>query len=405
MQFTVIFSFAIVAVLQAAGDVVSAKTKGKVPSIFVACVLFLIGFWTVLPLRITTPAGASVSLTEMAGISGSLFSILLAILVTNMGTLMSIKELLAQWKTIIIGVVSVIASVAIVYWLGMLLFEVQHGVVIAPALVGGLAAVNIMIQASNQVGRPDLATIALLIFSLQGLIGYPLMNFFLRKQAKRVLAAYKAGTVKLADASAASNMPPPPWKIIPDAPAKYQTPMILLGKLAFVTWLADFASRSMGGAVNTLVLCLIFGIAATELGFLEKKLMTKAETMGLLMVLLMGFVFGGLATATPEILLSVFAPLVVLFTLGTAVLVLIGIIVGKFFFKETWCMSGAIVLNCLCGFPPNYVLTNETSKNMSSNQQEYEILMQEMLPKVLVGGFATVTIISVIIADVFTRLI
>jgi hypothetical protein len=119
----------------------------------------------------------------------------------------------------------------------------------------------------------------------------------------------------------------------------------------------------------------------------------------------MGFVFGGLATATPDVLLGVFAPLTVLFGLGTAALVAVGIGVGKLFFKESWAMSGAIVLNCLCGFPPNYVLTNEASKSMSSNQQEYEVLMQEMLPKVLVGGFATVTVTSVIIADIFTRFI
>jgi len=402
MQVTVILAFAIVALLQAAGEIFSAKTKGKVPSIFVSCILFLIGFWTVIPTQVTTPAGAVVSLTEMAGISGSLFSLLLALLVTNMGTLMSIHELFAQWKTIVIGVAAVIAGVAMVYILGILLFEVGYGVVVAPSLVGGLAAVNLMMQASNAVGRSELATIAILIFSLQGIVGYPLMNFFLRKQAKAILEDYKAGKVILKDVSAAANATPPPWKIFPDSPAKYQTPIILLGKLALVTFLAETVSKLTGGAVNTLVVCLLLGIAASELGFLEKKLLTKADTMGLLMVLLMGFVFGGLATATPEILMSVFAPLVTLFFLGTAALVAVGIIIGKIF-KESWAMSGAIVLNCLCGFPPNFVLTNETSKSMSTNQQEYEVLMQEMLPKVLVGGFATVTVTSVIIADVFTR--
>jgi hypothetical protein len=341
----------------------------------------------------------------MAGISGSLFSMSLAILVTNMGTLMSVRELIAQWKTIVIGVIACIVAVVVVYGLGTALFEKDHGVVVAPVLVGGLAAVNIMMTASNAIGRSDLATIAILIFSLQGLVGYPLMNFFLRRQAKNVLADFNAGKVKLLAAGTQANVPPPKWKIIPDLPAKYQTPMVLIGKLAFVTFLAECASKATGGAVNTLVFCLILGILATEIGFLEKKLLSKAETMGLLMIILMGFVFGGLATATPKVILSVFAPLTVLFFLGTAVLVLVGVVIGKLCFKETWAMSGAIVINCLCGFPPNFVLTVEASKNMSSNQQEYDILMQEMLPKVLVGGFATVTVTSVIIADIFTRFI
>ncbi|MCL1993237.1 MAG: hypothetical protein FWG66_09850 [Spirochaetes bacterium] len=404
MQMTFILAFAIIVCLQGLGDVVSAKTKGKVPSIFVACVLFLAGFWTIIPTQIAGPSGATVTLTQMAGISGSLFSVMLALLVTNMGTLMSVKELFAQWKTIVIGVVAVIAAVAAVYWLGAFLFEPIHGIVVAPSLVGGLAAVNMMMQASGEAGRPDLATIAILIFSMQGLVGYPLMNFFLRRQAKNVLDDYKAGKIALKGA-AAGDATVPPWKIIPDTPSKYQTPIVLISKLVLVTFIADSVSTLTGGAVNTLVLCLVFGITATELGFLEKKLLAKAETMGIMMIVLMGFVFGGLANATPSVLMEVFAPLVTLFFLGTGMLVFVGIAIGKMFFKETWAMSGAIVLNCLCGFPPNFVLTNETSKNMSANDSEYEILMQEMLPKVLVGGFATVTVTSVIIADIFTRFI
>ena len=43
MIYTTVFAFAIIAVLQAFGDVVSAKTNGKLPSIFVTAILFLIG--------------------------------------------------------------------------------------------------------------------------------------------------------------------------------------------------------------------------------------------------------------------------------------------------------------------------------------------------------------------------
>lgn len=404
MQMTVILAFLIIVVLQGLGDIISAKTNGKIPSIFISCVLFLIGFWTIIPTQIERAEGVFVSLTEMAGISGVLFNLLLALLVTNMGTLMSIKELFQQWKTLVIGAAGIVGALAIAYFIGGLLFDIDYSIVIMPGLLGGLAAVNIMREAALNVGRDNLAVLALLVFSLQGMIGYPLMNWALRRQAGSVLKDYKAGKIKLVDPASVSTEEKSPFKFIPDFPAKYQTAPVLIGKLAIVAWLAEYVSGLTNGNVHLLVLCLVFGIIATEIGFLEKKLLVKAETMGLLMVLLMGFVFGGLATATPELIGQFFLPLFTIFAIGTGALVLVGIIVGKFF-KESAAMSAAIVLNCLCGFPPNYVLTVAASKSMSENDEEYGILMQEMLPKVLVGGFATVTVLSVFVANFFAGLL
>jgi len=64
-------------------------------------------------------------------------------------------------------------------------------------------------------------------------------------------------------------------------------------------------------------------------------------------------------------------------------------------------MSFAIALTALYGFPPNYILTEEASKALASTTEERDFLMDEMLPKMLVGGFTTVTIVSVIIAGIF----
>ncbi|MFY9603301.1 MAG: hypothetical protein WAR00_01410, partial [bacterium] len=58
-------------------------------------------------------------------------------------------------------------------------------------------------------------------------------------------------------------------------------------------------------------------------------------------------------------------------------------------------------LTALYGFPPNYILTMEAIKAVVENQEEREFLTNEMLPKMLVGGFTTVTIVSVILAGIF----
>lgn len=404
MIYTTVFAFAVIVVLQAFGDVVSAKTNGKLPSIFVSAVLFLIGFWTVIPTEIIKNVGGenvTTTLLALSGISGPLFGLLLTLLVTNMGSLMSIKELVQQWKTIIIGLSGIIGVMIFAYFISGLMFGREYGLVVAPPLAGGLAAMDIMVTAANEIGRTDLAIISALVFALQGLIGYPIMTFALRKQSSFVLKEYNAGKIRLKKVDKATETLSK-FKFIPDFPAKYQTSAIMIAKVAVVSVLAEVASRATGGVVHTYVMCLILGILASEIGFLEKKILSKSETMGLLMVLLMGFVFGGLASATPAKLMEVALPLAGTMVIGIAGMLVFGIIVGKLF-GETWMMSVAIVINCLCGFPPNYILTEEASRSTSSNEDEYNILMQEMLPKVLVGGFATVTVSSVLVANFFSK--
>ena len=65
----------------------------------------------------------------------------------------------------------------------------------------------------------------------------------------------------------------------------------------------------------------------------------------------------------------------------------------------------ALSLTALYGFPPNYVLTDEASKALAENREEYDFLMGQMLPKMLVGGFITVTITSVILAGIFINML
>jgi len=66
-------------------------------------------------------------------------------------------------------------------------------------------------------------------------------------------------------------------------------------------------------------------------------------------------------------------------------------------------MAFAVALTALYGFPPNYILTEEGAKAIAENQEEKDFLMDQMLPQMLVGGFTTVTITSVIIAGIFVN--
>ena len=85
------FAFVICAVVYIIGEVLSALTKAWIPSVFITAVLFLLGYWTILPHDVVSDAYLS-----FGGTLGIYFCIV------HVGTLLSIKQLLAQWKTIVV---------------------------------------------------------------------------------------------------------------------------------------------------------------------------------------------------------------------------------------------------------------------------------------------------------------
>ena len=68
-------------------------------------------------------------------------------------------------------------------------------------------------------------------------------------------------------------------------------------------------------------------------------------------------------------------------------------------------LSFATGLTALYGFPPNAIITESTCEALSETPEEKEYLMGQMFAPMIVGGFVTVTITSVIIAGVFANLL
>lgn len=81
----------IIMVVYAAGDMVATKTKAIISMLFVASVVFAIGFWNGLPGTIF----ADSQLQTFA-------SVTVGLLLVHMGTTIKVKELLAEWKTVVL---------------------------------------------------------------------------------------------------------------------------------------------------------------------------------------------------------------------------------------------------------------------------------------------------------------
>jgi uncharacterized membrane protein YeaQ/YmgE (transglycosylase-associated protein family) len=394
MNLSVIAAFTIILVVLAVGEFISTKTKAFIPSVFVSAVLFLIGFWTFMPK----------DLIARGSFETPIVTISMYLLLVHMGTLMSLRELLAQWRSVIISIGGIVGICLMTMTIGRLLFGMQTAVVATPPLTGGVVASILMAKGATDKGLPALAVLATCMYVMQGFVGYPISAFCLKKEAKRVLGVYKNGDkkVKLEKSATSTQVNVQKKKLIPPLPEKYQTPYVILLKLGFVGFLASKISPIVH--VNQFVICLILGVIFCEIGFLEEKALNKANAFGFLMTVLMGYIFANLSQATPAMLKQILVPLFGIIILGVIGMFIASLVLGKLlgFSKE---MAFASTLTALYGFPADYILTNEAIKSVCKSDDEVEYVTEDMLPKMLVSGFATVTIASVIIAGIFVKLL
>lgn len=390
----VIAAFSFVLIALALGDVISTRTKAFVPSTFVTAALFILGFWTFFPQDIVDISSLGMPAAQLA----------MYLLITHMGTMMSVKELAQQWRTIIIALGGIIGVMVGVMTIGLLIFGKETAIIAGPPLTGGLVASIMMSEAATELGLTDLSVLAILVYVVQGFAGYPLTAIMLKKEGTRLLKGYRNGEfikTKTEDTAVETSSK---FRIIPPISEKYNTTYVILTRLGLVAWAAVSFATITNDVVSKYVICLIFGVIAAELGVVDRKPLNLSGSFGWLMTLLMAFIFSGLSNATPELVAKMAIPLISIIVIGVFGMFIVVFVLSKVL-KASFPMSFAISLTALYGFPPNYILTDEATKALAETPEEKQFLMDEMLPPMLVGGFTTVTIGSVIIAGIFIKLL
>ena len=388
---SLLMAFSIVLIVLSLGDIVSTKTKAFIPSVFVAALLFLFGFWTFFPADIVALAGFQTPIVYLS----------MYLLITHMGTMLSVRELAGQWRTIAIAIAGVVGVIVMTMTAGSALFGFKTAVVATPPLTGGIVAAIVMSEAATKLGLDNLAILAIITYVMQGFIGYPLTAMMLKKEGSRLITGFRNGEITYTKKEVKEDKPARK-KLFPALPKSYQTTYIVLAKLGLTAWAAISFAALIKPVIDMspFVMCLFFGVIAQELGFVEQRPLNLSGSFGFLITVLMAFVFAGLARATPSMLAEIALPLIGIIILGVSGMAVLSILLGKRlgYTKE---MSFAVALTSLYGFPPNYILTEEATKALAQTDEEQDFLMSEMLPKMLVGGFTTVTIVSVIIAGIF----
>ena len=387
------FALSVLVLFLFIGDVVAIRTKAWVPSIFISAVLFLIGYWTFFPENIV----------ELSGIPPAVAVMLIYLLITNMGTLLSVQELINQWKTILIALAGILGIIAALFAIGTFLFGSETIIVAIPPLVGGLVSALIMSEGAAAAGLPSLAVFAIVIYVMQGFAGYPLTSVMLKKEGKRLLEQFRNGEIEEKHVEGGNiDSKVDELKLFKWMPEKYNTEFFKFFRLAFVGYLAYQVSVWIAPVVeiHAFVLCLLFGVLATSVGFLEKHPLKKANGFGFAILGLMLFILDGLKKATPDMMVELIWPLVGCIVIGVAGMYVFSLIMGKVL-KVSKEMAFAVSLTALYGFPADYIITNEVINSLTTDEKEREVLTSHMLPPMLVAGFITVTIVSVVLAGIF----
>ncbi len=399
-------AFFICAAAYIIGEVVSTLTKAWVPSVFVTAIIMLVGYWTFVPTNVVTDA----TLLPFGSTLG------LYLIITHMGTVISIKQLLEQWKTIVACLVGLAGMTVFALLLCPLVMDRTYVISGLPPLTGGIVAATTMMDAAQAKGLKEAAIFAITMYCVQGFAGYPLTAVCLQLEGKKLLKQFKPNAQNNASADGGAidtvngnlvGSDEKTKKLLPEMSPKWNTTVMMLAKLGLVAFCATVLgsiSFPVIGKISGAIWALLLGIIFTTIGFLDENSLNKSNSYGIVMFALMMYIFDGLKDCTPEMLMNMIVPMLILIVIGVAGMAIFCFIIAKVL-KRSFCMCFATALTALYGFPPNAVITENTCTALAKTPEEKAYLMDHMFPPMIVGGFTTVTITSVLIAGAFATML
>lgn len=378
--------------LFAIGDILGVLTKAKLSSVFVALMLFMVGFLTgVFPPDIIQRAG----LHTIAKFSS-------AFIVFHMGTMINMKELIDEWRTVVVSIIAMIVAVAsiclVIPFIGK-----EAAIVSIPIVNGGLVATQIMTEAALAKGASMAAALGAFVYAIQKFVGTPPASYCGMKEAEAILKVYREGKLEgAAETEKTAKTIGGPGKVpLYKQYEKYYTDFVCLGITALFAYIASLLGEYT--PLVTSIWSLILGTVVGYLGLVPPRILSVGKASGF-------FTATTFASVIPSLAQITWADLS---TLGfQTFIVFAATMIGIFIFMyllPIWKIVGSrnlsvgISMAQLLGFPATFLIANEIATAVAENEQEKEIVLKKIMPAYVVAGFASVTSISVIIAGIFVK--
>lgn len=320
--------------------------------------------------------------------------------VVNSGTMINLKLLKMHWKDSLICIVS---SLAIFIVVGIGLSGVigrELAILSSGSVIGGGATCAI---ASFMVMgiKPELAVYPWLIFMFQGIFAVPIITFALKKEAKISLESFRKQHVDVSvrNESAFGNSDLKQGltlsqKIQP----RYKTTAYYLVLIMGINVLNKYIHLKFNIGINSNATALIAGFVFSQIGLIDVAALHKSDSFGLLLLGLMGLMVNTLSKNSIGNIIRLLKPMMIMFIVSVAVLILIAIILSKLYKLSPYGRI-AMNLNCLMGFPVNQLLI-EKSLIIGETKEEKEYLNMKLSPLLNIATMLISNTISIIIAAI-----
>ena len=376
-------SFMIVLIVFALGDIVGKITKGKLSGMMVVMLLFLVGFLTKLILADIIDQGGLTALSKLA----------IAMVLFNMGTTLNVKQLIEEWRTVLMAALCMLASCLVMLLVSPIIgFDTM--LVGMPVINGAAMATSLMASAAAEKGLATAAALCAVIYSVQKFVGAPIASAMGIRYGKKLLKAYRENPAQFKKQETGNGASA---KVsFADKHKEWYSANVMMALVAAGSWVAHILGDLT--PINYSIWALLLGVACAASGLVPTKPLQKSNSYGLMMVAVFGSIIPSLAKVSLSDLGTMAFQTIVLFAAALIGVALVGWVL------PTWKLVGdkdlavGIGVEQFLGFPSNVVICREVGDAVGETPEEKAFIEDTLNVPYVVGGITVITVLSTMLA-------
>ena len=376
-------SFMIVLIVFALGDIVGKITKGKLSGMMVVMLLFLVGFLTKLIPADIIDQGGLTALSKLA----------IAMILFNMGTTLNVKQLIEEWRTVLMAALCMLAS-CLVMLLVSPIIGFDTVLVGMPVINGAAMATSLMASAAAEKGLATAAALCAVIYSVQKFVGAPIASAMGIRYGKKLLKAYRENPAQFKKQETENGTSA---KVsFADKHKEWYSANVMMALVAAGSWVAHILGDLT--PINYSIWALLLGVVCAASGLVPTKPLQKSNSYGLMMVAVFGSIIPSLAKVSLSDLGTMAFQTIVLFAAALIGVALVGWVL------PTWKLVGdkdlavGIGVEQFLGFPSNVVICREVGDAVGETPEEKAFIEDTLNVPYVVGGITVITVLSTMLA-------
>ena len=376
-------SFMIVLIVFALGDIVGKITKGKLSGMMVVMLLFLVGFLTKLIPADIIDQGGLTALSKLA----------IAMVLFNMGTTLNVKQLIEEWRTVLMAALCMLAS-CLVMLLVSPIIGFDTVLVGMPVINGAAMATSLMASAAAEKGLATAAALCAVIYSVQKFVGAPIASAMGIRYGKKLLKAYRENPAQFKKQETGNGASA---KVsFANKHKEWYSANVMMALVAAGSWVAHILGDLT--PINYSIWALLLGVVCAASGLVPTKPLQKSNSYGLMMVAVFGSIIPSLAKVSLSDRGSLALLTIVLFIAALIGVALVGWVL------PTWKLVGdkdlavGIGVEQFLGFPSNVVICREVGDAVGETPEEKAFIEDTLNVPYVVGGITVITVLSTMLA-------